>query len=283
MAKDNKIVHCEVRWLDSHGGRIEKIRRSYLLPEVPVEISQNFLFAVSDRHSIFDIGGKPCEYRPGDILFLRPGQPVKFRTLKIPTQGTVYRGIEVSAGMARRILEQLNPGQSGYVALQNPILGDREFSAFISDLHDELLETPSQETELPLCKLFERLLQHRDATFEPTPHARSFRFGIRRAIDYMHDNYRQGIKLDELAKVADMSLSRFSHDFSRMVGTSPHYYLIQYRVQQAKSLLCFGMPCARVATETGFVDQAHFSRHFKRLTALTPGQYVAGTTKAVRT
>lgn len=278
----NKIVHCEVRWLDSQGGRIEKIRRSYLLPEVPVEISQNFLFAVSDRHSIFDVGGQPCEYRPGDILFLRPGQPVKFKTLKIPSQGTIYRGIEVSPGMARRILEALNPGNSGYPALKSPVLEDREFSGFLSDLHEQLLDIPSHETESPLRMLFERLLQHRDTTFVPTPHARSLRYGIRRAIDHIHEHYRTGIKLDTLAQIADMSLSRFSHDFTRMVGTSPHYYLIQYRVQQAKSLLCFGMPCARVATETGFVDQAHFSRHFKKLTALTPGQYVAGTTKAVR-
>jgi AraC-like DNA-binding protein len=44
-------------------------------------------------------------------------------------------------------------------------------------------------------------------------------------------------------------------------------------VNRAKQLLAAGQSIALVAYETGFADQSHLTRHFKRLFGLTPGQY----------
>jgi transcriptional regulator GlxA family with amidase domain len=44
-------------------------------------------------------------------------------------------------------------------------------------------------------------------------------------------------------------------------------------VRHAKSLLRAGLPIALVAAEAGFYDQAHLTRHFKRIVGLTPGRY----------
>ena len=48
------------------------------------------------------------------------------------------------------------------------------------------------------------------------------------------------------------------------------------RVTQAKKLLSMAMPIAEVAVETGFSDQSHLHRHFKRIVGVTPGQYIRG-------
>lgn len=45
-------------------------------------------------------------------------------------------------------------------------------------------------------------------------------------------------------------------------------------MRRAKSLLRAGLPITLVATEAGFYDQAHLTRHFKRIVGLTPGRYV---------
>jgi AraC-like DNA-binding protein len=45
-------------------------------------------------------------------------------------------------------------------------------------------------------------------------------------------------------------------------------------VRRAKSLLRAGVPITAVAAETGFYDQVHLTRHFKRIVGLPPGQYV---------
>ncbi|CAA9481240.1 MAG: Transcriptional regulator, AraC family [uncultured Rubrobacteraceae bacterium] len=53
----------------------------------------------------------------------------------------------------------------------------------------------------------------------------------------------------------------------------PHAYQTQARLDRARSLLLRGWPPARVARETGFADQSHLTRRFKRLVGVTPGRY----------
>ncbi|MNE94729.1 Transcriptional activator FeaR [compost metagenome] len=54
---------------------------------------------------------------------------------------------------------------------------------------------------------------------------------------------------------------------------TPHAYVINRRIQLGQSALRLGRPIAEVALESGFADQPHFQRMFKRLLAATPGQY----------
>jgi AraC-like DNA-binding protein len=71
----------------------------------------------------------------------------------------------------------------------------------------------------------------------------------------------------------DFTLCPDPHFFTKQVGLPPHVYLNQVRVNRAKQLLADGQPIALVAYETGFADQSHLTRHFKRLFGLTLGQY----------
>ena len=48
---------------------------------------------------------------------------------------------------------------------------------------------------------------------------------------------------------------------------------MQTRVRKAKALLGQGRSLVDAAYETGFVDQSHLSKHFKRTFGFTPGQY----------
>ncbi|MCA1625949.1 MAG: helix-turn-helix domain-containing protein, partial [Acidobacteria bacterium] len=64
-----------------------------------------------------------------------------------------------------------------------------------------------------------------------------------------------------------------SRTFKQHVGLAPHEYLVQLRVACAKAKLAEGMPIADAAIYSGFTDQSHLNRHFKRITHLTPGEY----------
>ena len=86
----------------------------------------------------------------------------------------------------------------------------------------------------------------------------------------------EDVSLDDLASLADLSPSHLSRSFRREFGVPPHSYLIQVRVSRARSLLKGGMPIIHVASQVGFADQAHLTRHFHRLVGITPGLYRAG-------
>jgi transcriptional regulator GlxA family with amidase domain len=98
---------------------------------------------------------------------------------------------------------------------------------------------------------------------------------IRRVMSYMEEHFAEPLSLAELARMCDRSLYRFATVFRREVGIPPHQYLCRLRIQHAQSLLRQGTSPTIAAVETGFFDQSHLSRHFKRLCGVTPGRFVA--------
>ena len=59
------------------------------------------------------------------------------------------------------------------------------------------------------------------------------------------------------------------------MGIPPHRYLTGRRLDRARRMLLAGRRPAEVAVEVGFHDQAHLTRHFKRMLGVTPGAYAA--------
>jgi AraC-like DNA-binding protein len=56
-------------------------------------------------------------------------------------------------------------------------------------------------------------------------------------------------------------------------GLPPHALQLAQRVRAARRLLEAGEPIAETAVATGFADQSHLHRHFRRSLGVTPGQY----------
>lgn len=90
---------------------------------------------------------------------------------------------------------------------------------------------------------------------------------------FMDSCYSEEISIRELASIARLSPFHFIRVFAAATGLPPHAYLNQVRVKEAGKLLARGWPVAHAACETGFVDQSHLTRHFKRILGITPGQY----------
>ena len=89
--------------------------------------------------------------------------------------------------------------------------------------------------------------------------------GIRRALGHLHEHYTERTSLGELAGIARL--------FRAQTGMTPGGYLRHLRIEHAKMLLRHGMPISRVAFTTGFYDQSHFTRRFKRDVGLPPGRF----------
>ncbi|HSH88862.1 MAG TPA: AraC family transcriptional regulator [Ramlibacter sp.] len=98
---------------------------------------------------------------------------------------------------------------------------------------------------------------------------------VQRVIQHIEKHLGQPLSLAELAVLADLSIWRFATVFRQQVGISPHRYICQLRVQRAQALMRDGMPPATAASEAGFYDQSHLSRHFKNICGMTPGQYLS--------
>jgi AraC-like DNA-binding protein len=99
---------------------------------------------------------------------------------------------------------------------------------------------------------------------------------VARAKEMLRAGHDGDLSLRALAAATGLHPNYLLNVFTREVGVSPHRYLAGVRVEQAKALLRRGQPVAEVALATGFSDQSHLTRAFKRHTLLTPGRYRAG-------
>jgi AraC family transcriptional regulator len=91
--------------------------------------------------------------------------------------------------------------------------------------------------------------------------------------DYIASHLHQELKLDELAAIAQLSPYHFLRLFKQSVGITPHQYILQRRLDQAKHLLQYSdLSIVEIATRTGFCDQSHLTRYFKRIVGVTPRQ-----------
>ena len=81
------------------------------------------------------------------------------------------------------------------------------------------------------------------------------------------------VNTEELAEQLHCSVCTLSSRFKAATGFSVIDYVIHCRVQQARALLAAGCSVQQAGESAGFGDSAHFTRTFRRITGLTPGQF----------
>lgn len=96
---------------------------------------------------------------------------------------------------------------------------------------------------------------------------------VNTACQIIHEHYAQSLDTERLAREVGLHTSHFIRVFHRLTGLAPQAYLRQVRVSRARQLICAGAELAAVACLTGFCDQAHLTREFKKIHGTTPGRF----------
>jgi AraC-like DNA-binding protein len=160
-----------------------------------------------------------------------------------------------------------------------PVIPDRALAANFLRLHRALSRPASAlEHDTALAGWLQCLAARSPSTPRAAAERRRAAAGdpaLRRACEYLDDNLATNTTLDELARAAGVGKFRLIRLFGAGLGVPPHRYQLAQRLRRARRLLERGEPVAGVAAATGFVDQSHLHRHFRRALGVTPGQYVA--------
>lgn len=99
--------------------------------------------------------------------------------------------------------------------------------------------------------------------------------GITAVLSYLELNYALPMDIDELAKKACMSRSRFYVEFKKQLGCSPAEYQQQLRLRNAAEMIRNGHSISETCYDSGFNDLSHFSRRFTKFYGSTPRQFQA--------
>ncbi|MGY1641249.1 helix-turn-helix domain-containing protein [Geodermatophilus sp. SYSU D00703] len=126
------------------------------------------------------------------------------------------------------------------------------------------------------CQLAVQILRkHAHVLFRESGGSDGLTFEQDRAVrDHVHEHLGETLSLDDLAAVAGLSRFHFARKFRTTFGTTPHAFVLQQRVERARTLLeRTGDLLPDIAASCGFADQPHLTREFKKRIGVTPGRY----------
>lgn len=94
---------------------------------------------------------------------------------------------------------------------------------------------------------------------------------VNRAIEWLNRHYQQPLRIEELARVANLSSSTLHHRFKALTAMSPLQYQKQLRLQEARRLmLCENLDVSSAGYRVGYESPSQFSREYSRLFGAPP-------------
>ena len=202
----------------------------------------------------------------GSVVILEPGEPHTGGPAEPPS--FVYRAMYPGGDL----LAELS-GYSGTPRFREPVIADPLLAAELIRAHAELSRGADPlEAETRLSWLFGELVR-RHAT--PQLSGLQVRRGrvAKVVMAQLADQLACPPGLAQIAAEAGLSRYQLVRSFRAEVGMPPYAWLAQHRVARARVLLEQGCRPAEAATLTGFADQAHLTRWFRRVVGVTPGAY----------
>jgi AraC-like DNA-binding protein len=198
--------------------------------------------------------------------------------------GWSYRMLYPSVGALAGIAAELGvPYATPYFPEQ--VVRDADVAALLGRAHQAAERGDALAASTLTRTLFARLVS-RYAT--PRPDTRpqgAGRQAVREAVALLRESLLDPPALEDLADAVGARPFPLLRAFKAATGLPPHAYLTSLRVREARRLLQQGVRPAQVAADVGFTDQAHLSRHFKRVVGVPPAAYqrAAGTYKTGET
>jgi AraC-like DNA-binding protein len=220
---------------------------------------------------LFHHRGETIEAGPGQIVLVEPGEVHAGRCRD--GIACCFRSMYLGPAHLDAALDAL-----GMPHDRNPVFAPLIEAGDLADLLLDLDlsargEAAPLEVQTRLALFCMRLVMRGATVGQRASRAVPLLPAVRRAREYLDVHYDEGVTLDDLAVAAGLSKYHLLRAFSAAFGLPPHAYQIQLRIMRAKELVMGGMPLKAVAAETGFADQSHLGRHFRRLTGLSPAAY----------
>ncbi len=90
---------------------------------------------------------------------------------------------------------------------------------------------------------------------------------------YLDKNYLEELILNDLALMFNLSVVHLIRVFKKEFGLPIHSYILNKKVHFAKELLASDLSIVEVTQNSGFFDQSHLNRSFKRIFQISPKEY----------
>jgi AraC-like DNA-binding protein len=254
---------------------LELLHAARVTHDYPRHMHEEYSIAVILQGTeITNCRGTNHSARPGDLLLINAEEVHSNKS-----SGSEYRLVKVRAKTLQRMARDL--GEPALAAPYFPelVVNDPLLFRRLLDLHLKLEQNISAlEQESAFLSTMGLLLTRTNKDCRArraATKAGSEDVYVRLVRDYLRSHYAENVSLTQLTSLTDLSPFYLLRVFHQHAGFPPHEYQTQVRIAHARKLIRNGTPLSQAALETGFFDQSHLSRNFKRIVGVTPRQYSA--------
>ena len=243
---------------------LELVEASYQRRAFPVHSHEEYVIGIITRgRECLSIRGTKHTAGPGDFILIEPGEP--HANQAIDAGGLKYRVFYVPRAMVAEAF--------GDVRFQDNVLPGKGLGRRWAALHRRMMSGAEDlELEGHFFALLGDILQLAGSL---EPGERPAEQGkVARARAYLDTRFAEPVSLGDLAAHVGLSPYHLLRSFRAQVGITPGAYQIQLRVLEARRRLREGAGIAATATDLGFADQSHLTRHFQRIMGTSPGRYL---------
>lgn len=209
-------------------------------------------------------GRGQVEGRAGDLIMSNPGEVHDGRPLGDGTR--TWRMLHVDPAVVRAAGAEVGLARPEHYEFASPVVGDLRLARIMRRLFHALEDersSPLRLDELFLCP--------------PPERAAVSRIGAART--RIDDDPAGGHGLAELANDCGLTPWQLLRAFAKETGFTPHAYQVQRRIELARGLISGGASLAQASALSGFADQSHMTRTFRRKYGFSPGAWARSRTR----
>ena len=273
MKKKNQSEKTKV-WRIPELAGLEMLRAKYKSQSFPLHSHQRYAIGVIEAGALgYYYRGENVVASPGNINLCIPGEIHNGHG--VTDEGWTYRMFYLDPKLLQQAAAEVSGHPADLPFFKDGVIQDYELAKDIQRLHVKLEQQNTsllEQESLLIWTLGKMILRHAD---DPPVLYRTGKEheSVAQIKNYIEAHFAENISIDELTEITQLSRFHMIRVFKESVGIPPHAYLRQVRIQQAKSMFFSGKSIVDIAAETGFADQSHLTRWFKRLWGFTPGQY----------
>ncbi len=247
------------------------------------------------------LGGETYEYDTQHFLFTSINLPTIAQIVSA-SPDRPYLALKLTLDLAE-ISQMLLDSNLPAPTVQKPIRGmvTGEVTLPLLEAFQRLVGLLDEPRDIPmLAPIIQREIYYRLLTGDQGAHLRQVASTgsngeqIAKVIDWLKSNFKQSLRVDDLASRAHMSSSAFHHHFRSMTALSPLQYQKNLRLNEARRLMMMeNLDAAAAAFEVGYENPSQFNREYKRTFGIPPkrditiirqtlsGCFASGTTQEI--
>jgi AraC-like DNA-binding protein len=220
---------------------------------------------------VFGYRGAVHSSMPGQVVALYPDEAHDGRAGT--GEGFGYRIIYVEPSTLSEALRSVSGRAYPLPFVRDVVSGNAILARAIEDAFRGPLEPLGVDSLV--VNLAEGLLAGESDAARPSASRRVDAPAVERARQLLDAERTRVVHSGELESLTGLTRYDLARQFRMVLGTTPHRYLLMRRLELARELIHDGRPLVEVALDTGFADQAHFTRAFRSAFGLTPARYRA--------